>query len=119
MPRADQFTFTVAGVTFQAWQVIAIILLIFLLVIVMASVRRHFLEFTVRGAGMGILLGFLLALVIEGLFLIGGRTILISTLGWKNAPKPIANGLETIRGEFIKVLGESDEKVECVEVNKQ
>lgn len=114
----DRFSFSVAGVTFKAWQVIAIILLIFLLVIVMASVRRHLMEFTVRGAGMGILLGFILALIIEGLLLIGGRTILISTLGWKNPPKPIAKGVDAIRGEFLKVLGESDEKVECVEVKQ-
>jgi hypothetical protein len=114
----DRFSFSVAGVTFQAWQVIAIILLIFLLVIVMASVRRHFLEFTVRGAGMGVLLGFLLALVIEGLLLVGGRTILITTLGWKNPPKPIAKGVDAIRGEFMKVLGDTDEKVECVEIKQ-
>ena len=77
----------------------------FLLLIMMASVRRHFLEWTVKGAGFGIVLGFLLALVVEGLFLVGGRTVLTETLGWKDAPKPVQKVLDASREKFVEVLG--------------
>lgn len=112
--QLDRFNLNIAGITFQAWQVFAVIFLIFLLIVVMASVRRHFMEFTFKGAGMGLALGFILALVIEGILLVGGTTVLTSTLGWRNAPKPISNGISSVRGEFIKVLGATDANEPCV-----
>lgn len=110
----NKFRLEVGGIVFESWQVLSIIFLLFLLVIAMAMVRRHFLEFTVRGAGVGIVLGFFLAIVLEGLLLMGGKTFLISTLGWENAPKPIQKTIDTARSEFIKVLGsKTDLENEC------
>ena len=41
--------------------------------------------------------------------LIGGRTLLTEILGWKNAPKPMANVLQAGRLRLVDVLGVSDE----------
>lgn len=102
-------TFEAGGVQFAAWQIVAIVVLLFFLVLTMASVRRHFLEWSVKGAGFGVVLGFILALIIEGFLLIGGRTALTEVLGWKNAPKPIQVAIDQSRERFISVLGVTDE----------
>lgn len=111
--------FSVGGLTFapQAWQVIAIVFLLFLLAITMASVRRHLLEWAVKGAGFGVVLGFILALIIEGFLILGGRTALTEILGWKNAPEPIQQALDQSRSKLVNVLGESTEvpKIEASE----
>jgi hypothetical protein len=101
----------VGGVAFsaQAWQVGAIVILLFLLVFTMASMRHHFLEWTIKGAGFGVVLGFVLALVLEGFLLLGGRTALTEVFAWKNAPKPVAQVLDNSRERFRQVLGESTE----------
>ncbi|KKQ75148.1 MAG: hypothetical protein US96_C0016G0002 [Candidatus Woesebacteria bacterium GW2011_GWB1_38_5b] len=101
--------FEAGGINFAAWQILAIVFLIFLLILTMASVRRHFLEWTVKGAGFGIVLGFVLALIIEGFLLIGGRTALTEVLGWKNAPKPIQVAIDKGRARLVDVLGATDE----------
>jgi len=67
------------------------------------------MDWSVKGGIFGIFFGFLLALILEGFLLIGGKTFLTEILGWKNAPKPIANALETGRGKLVKVLGVSQE----------
>ncbi len=87
------------------WQAIAIVFLLFLLVITMAQVRRHFLDWSVKGASFGIFLGFVLCLIIEGFLLLGGHTILTEVLGWKSAPKPLASALDVGKSQLIKVLG--------------
>lgn len=69
------------------------------------------MNWSVQGASLGILLGFLLAIVIEGFLILSGHTILTGLLGWKNAPRPIENALNGGRQELIKVLGISD--TEC------
>jgi hypothetical protein len=101
----SQLQFNFGGIHFETWQVLAIIFLLFLLVVTMASVRRHFLEWSVRGAGFGVLLGFILAVVVEGFLLVGGRSILIETFGWKNPPKPIQRALDVGKQKFTEVLG--------------
>lgn len=105
-----RFQFNVGEFTVepQIWQVAAIVFLLFLLVVTLASMRRHFLEWSVKGAGFGVILGFILALVLEGFLLVGGKTLLIEVLGWKNPPKPVENALELGREKFIQVLGVSD-----------
>jgi hypothetical protein len=87
------------------WQAGAIVFLLFLLVITLAQVRRHFMEWSIRGSLFGIFLGFLLALILEGFLILGGKTALTEILGWKNAPKPISNALNTGRAKLINVLG--------------
>jgi hypothetical protein len=51
-------------------------------------------------------LGFLLAVVIEGLFIVGGTTISTALLTWESAPEPVQNVLDTSRERLTGVLGE-------------
>ena len=90
-------------------QAALIVFLIFLLVLLMAQFRRHFVDWSVKGAIFGIFFGFLLALILEGFLIIGGRTALTSILGWKNAPAPISLALDAGRNKLIQVLGIKDQ----------
>ena len=87
----------------------AIVFLLFLLVLTLAQVRRHFLTWSVKGGVFGIALGFFLALILEGFMIIGGKTVVTEVLGWKNAPKPILTALEAGRSKLVNVLGVTDE----------
>lgn len=87
----------------------AIVALVFLLLLSVAQLRRHFIDWSVKGALFGIFIGFFLALILEGFLIIGGRTALTELLGWKTPPKPIANVLEAGRAKLISVLGVTDE----------
>jgi hypothetical protein len=53
----------------------------------------------------GIFFGFLLALILEGFLLIGGKTVLTGVLGWKNPPAPLSQALDAGRSKLIQVLG--------------
>jgi len=86
-------------------QAIAIIFLIFILILLMAQFRRHLVERSFQGGIVGLFFGFLLALILEGFLLIGGKTALTEVLGWKNAPKPISVALDLGRSKLIQVLG--------------
>ncbi len=90
-------------------QVGLILLLLFILVLTLAQLRRHFVDWSVKGALFGLFFGFLLALILEGFLIVGGRTAITQVLGWKNPPKLVANLLEAGRGKLIKVLGEQVE----------
>lgn len=87
----------------------AILLLLFLLVLVLAQVRRHLFEYSLKGALFGLFFGFLFALILEGFLIIGGKTAITEVLGWKNPPKPIVNLLDSGRGKLVDVLGITDE----------
>lgn len=54
--------------------------------------------------------GFLFALIIEGFFMVGGRTIFTSILGMKNVPKPFSAILDIGRQRLVKVMGVTDQK---------
>jgi len=84
-------------------------LLLFLLVLTMASMRRHFIGWSMKGALFGLFFGFLLALILEGFLIIGGKTAFTEIIGWRNAPKPILVVLEAGRAKLVSVLGISDE----------
>ena len=87
----------------------AIIVLLFLLVVSMASFRKHFVKWSLKGGLIGLFFGFLLAFLLEGFLLIGGKTAITEVLGWKNAPKPIKTALDLGRSKLINVLGITDE----------
>ncbi len=87
----------------------AIVLLLFILVLTLAKVRRHFMDWSFKGALFGLFFGFLLALILEGFLIIGGRTAVTEILGWKDAPKPIQVALDSGKTELIRVLGIKDE----------
>ena len=103
------FSFKVGSLTISPnyIEAVLVVLLIFMLVFAMARMHRLFIDWSFKGAAMGVLVGFFLALVVEGFFIVGGSTVLTRTLGWKNAPKPIQTFIDSGRSEFIKVLGAS------------
>lgn len=103
------FNFKVGGSDFTSSYVNAglIVFLLFLLVVTLAQIRRHFIHWSARGAIFGIFLGFLLALVFEGFLVIGGKTAMTEVLGWKNPPKPVSIVLDWGRNRVIQVLGDS------------
>lgn len=90
-------------------QVGEILLLLFILVLTLAQLRRHFVDWSFKGALFGLFFGFLLALILEGFLIIGGKTVLTQVLGWKDAPKPVANLLDVGREKLIQVLGQQIE----------
>lgn len=87
----------------------AIIVLLFLLVMSMAQFRHHFIKGELKGGLVGIFFGVLLTLIIEGLLIVNGHTIVTSLLGWKNAPKPISTALDLGKEKLTNVLGEDIE----------
>lgn len=88
-------------------EALLIVILVFALIFTFARMHRLFIDWSFKGAAMGVLLGFVLCLIVEGFFLIGGSTILTKTLGWKNAPRPIQNALDAGRAQLTNVLGAS------------
>jgi hypothetical protein len=90
---------------FTSVQAIAIVVLLFVLVLTLAQVRRHFVDWSFKGAVFGIFFGFLLALILEGFLILGGRTAITGVLGWKNPPAIISVALDAGRNKLIQVLG--------------
>lgn len=94
-----------------------IVILIFLLILLLGQLRRRLIDWEFKGIVPGLIMGFLLATVLEGFLLVSGSTALIKVLGWKNAPKPISNVLDVGRNKFKQVLGDSDTKIEIREAS--
>ena len=92
----------------------AIVVLLFLLVLSLASFRRHLLGWSIKGALFGLFFGFLLALIFEGFLVVGGRTALTELAGWKNAPQPIQAALDAGRAKLVQVLGVTEEVPQSV-----
>lgn len=108
---APSFTYKVGNVSVSPsyFQAGAIILLIFLLVYSLAHLRRMKIDWSLKGGFSMIAIGFLLAIVLEGFLMLGGKTVLIEVFSWENPPKPIAKALDSGRAQLIEVLGVSDE----------
>lgn len=53
--------------------------------------------------------GFLLALILEGFLIIGGRTLFTEILGWEKTPEPILNAVDSGRNRLVDILGVTDE----------
>ena len=102
------FDFLNLNLSSSSWKAFAIVGLIFLLVLTLAQVRRHFIDWSFKGAVFGIFFGFLLALFLEGFLIIGGRTAGTELLGWKSAPKPVQTAIDAGRARLVDVLGITD-----------
>lgn len=116
MPESFQFFFNTIdlnigkfSIPFAYWQAGIIVFLLFLLMLMTAHIRRHYIDWSFKGGLVGIFFGFMLALILEGFLLLGGKTVLTGVLGWKNPPKPIAQVLDKGKSQLIQVLGESVE----------
>lgn len=65
---------------------------------------RNFLEWSLSGLGIGLFIGFILAIVLEGFLLIGGKTVITGLLSWKDAPPQIQNILNDGHTRLLEVL---------------
>jgi hypothetical protein len=90
-------------------QAAVIIGLIFIFILLAAQLRRHFMDWSVKGVVVGLFFGFLLTLVLEGFLLVGGRTARTGFLGWKNPPPVLSNALDIGKDKLITVLGVKDQ----------
>ncbi len=88
----------------NVWIAAGIIALIFALVLVMAYMSRSFMSWSLSGFGIGLIIGVLLSLIVEGFLLVGGRTVITAAIGWKNAPAPIQNILTTGHKQLLDAL---------------
>jgi hypothetical protein len=86
-----------------------ILFLLFLLVLTFARMRRLYVNWNLSSAGSMLFIGFVLALILEGFLILGGRTMLTEILGWENAPKPLQNALVVGRAKMAEVLGVTEE----------
>lgn len=105
------FSFDIGNVHLKPeyWQAITIVVLLFLIVWTVARWRHLYVKWNLQGFLPSIALGFILTLLVEGFFLISGRTMLTELLGWENAPKPISTALDEGRARLVEVLGTSAE----------
>lgn len=104
---SNEFTLTFNNFSLPVkyWEILGIIILLFLLVLLLGQARRKMSNWSLRGVIFGVFFGFLLALTMEGFLLIGGKTALSEVFGWKNPPAPVAQALDVGRGQLVKVLG--------------
>lgn len=103
--------FSVGGSTVapNLLQALGIVVFVFLLLLVIAKMTRGYMSWYTMGWYIWVALGFLLAMAVEGLFIVHGSTVLTEAFGWKNAPKPISTALDIGRERLVNVLGEKDE----------
>lgn len=106
------------SIAFPYFQAVAIVGLLFLLILSLAQFRRHYIDFSFKGAVFGIFFGFLLTIILEGFLLIYGKTALTAFLGWENAPKPLSVALEAGKAKLTKVLGVKTQNSENVDILK-
>jgi len=88
------------------WQVGAIILLVFLLIFTLARLRYLYVHWSLGKGSIAMLFwGVVLAIIMEGFFILSGRTIFTEILGMKNVPKPFSTVLNISRQKVVNVLG--------------
>ena len=92
----------------------AVLVAIFIAILAFAMFQRRQHRESVKNTVPGIAFGFALALLLEAILLVGGRTVFTEVLGWENAPKPIANALDASRNHLVDVLGVAEEVPESV-----
>jgi len=85
-------------------QAAAIIFLFFLLVLMLGQFRKRLLDWHMKGFVPGIAFGFIIAMLLEGFLIIGGRTALTEILGWKNPPRPVASALDAGRDKLVVLV---------------
>jgi hypothetical protein len=97
------------GIGFNYLQAGLIVFLIFLLIYTIGHMRHTYVGWSIKGILPGLSFGFMLAIILEGLFLIGGKTLFSELIGWKDAPKPVSTVLDASREKIVDVLGVRDE----------
>lgn len=82
----------------------AIVLCLFLLILTFGMLKHRYNHWTIKGILPGVAFGFFLALFIEAILLVSGRTILTELLGWKDPPKPVSNVLGASRESLQELI---------------
>lgn len=91
------------------WMAGTILLLIFMLIFTLARLRYLYVHWSISKPSLSMFFwGFILAIILEGFMVVGGKTFFTEILGWESAPKPISTLLEIARGKVSPVLGTSD-----------
>ena len=117
---AGQFSFSLGNLSFSVpyIEVAALVFLIFLLIVTMAQLRRHNIDWSIKGIVFGTFFGFLLALTLEGFLITKGGTALtgnklIQVLGASDkitTPTTIQNSTVTGAVQFLQNLSPGDIK---------
>lgn len=88
----------------NVWQAAIIIVLIFVLILVLAYMSHNFMQWSLSGFGIGLVIGIILTIILEGFLLIGGRTVLTNVLKVNNAPEPVQKVLDDGHTRLLEVL---------------
>jgi len=88
------------------WQAMAVLFLVFLLIFTFARLRHLYVKWSFKGFLPAVLMGFILAIILEGFLIMSGKTIFVQIIGLENMPKPISTFLDESRQELVEVLGE-------------
>ncbi len=86
-----------------------IVLLLFLMVVMFGRMRHLYVGWSIKGVLPGVAFGFGLALILEALFVIAGRTVVTELIGWKNPPKPVSVAIDFGRDRLTQTLGATAE----------
>jgi len=104
-------TFKIGNLDVDAtyWQAGAIVILIFMLIFTLARLRYLYVHWNLGKSSISMLFwGVVLTVIIEGFFILSGRTIFTEILGMKSVPKPFSTVLDIGRNKFVNVLGQED-----------
>ncbi|EKD62743.1 MAG: hypothetical protein ACD_52C00076G0008, partial [uncultured bacterium] len=101
------FDFHIGKLAFSPnyFQAVLVVFLIFLLIFSLARLRHMYVHWSFKGATAYVVMGFLLAIIVEGFMLLAGRTVFTEIVGWENAPRPLAAFITTGRERLVNVLG--------------
>ena len=102
-------TFRVGNLDIDAtyWEAAVIILLVFMLVFTLARLRFLYVHWSLGKSAFAMFFwGMVLAFIIEGFFMVSGRTLFTEILGLKRVPKPFSTLLNIGRSRLVNVLGE-------------
>ncbi|OGM14333.1 hypothetical protein A3D84_04430 [Candidatus Woesebacteria bacterium RIFCSPHIGHO2_02_FULL_42_20] len=105
------FDFHIGKLAFSPnyFQAVLVVFLIFLLIFSLARLRHMYVHWSFKGATAYVVMGFLLAIIVEGFMLLAGRTVFTEIVGWENAPRPLAAFITTGRERLVNVLGTETE----------
>lgn len=91
------------------WQVGAIILLLFLLVFTLARLRHMYVNWSMGKSAIAMLFwGVVLTIIVEGFFMLFGRTLFTEIMALDRVPKPFGTLLGIGRERLVNVLGEEN-----------
>jgi len=83
---------------------VLVVVLLFFVLLLLAKMSRSYIEWYMSGWFIWLFLGFFLAVLIEGLLLVSGKTIFTEVLRMQSAPRPIQSVIDSGRANLTEVL---------------